>query len=140
MSILLVEDDTRTEQLFIYAMSEINIEHKLISVHDGDEAIDLLVNRKGRSVEEFTLAVLDLNLPKVNGTEVLKAIRENPATKFMPVVIFTSSEDPKDVEKCYQLGANSYTVKPTDFEEFTDCVQTIGKYWLQFNLALPDEG
>ncbi len=134
MKILLVEDDSRTEQLINYAMSEINIEHKLVTVHDGDEAIDLLFNNPGRSVPlEISLVLLDLKLPKVNGTEVLKAIRKHVTTQFLPVIIFTSSEDPKDKERCYQLGANSYVVKPTGFEEFTDCVQTLGRYWLQFN-------
>ncbi len=140
MNILLVEDDTRTEQLINYALAEINIEHKMISVHDGDEAINLLFNNQNRSaVVDIGIVILDLKLPKVNGPEVLKAIRANPHTQYLPVIIFTSSEDPKDIKKCLSLGANSYIVKPTDFEEFCSCVQYIGKYWLQLNRVLPDQ-
>ncbi len=138
MTILLVEDDVRTEQLIHFALSELNITHNMLVAHDGDEAIDMLINKSNDSeISETCVVLLDLKMPKVNGTEVLKVIRENLATKFLPVIIFTSSEDPKDIETCYQLGATSYVVKPTEFEEFTETIQNIGKYWLQFNRVMP---
>ncbi len=134
MTILLVEDDTRTELMVKYALEELEMEYQLVCVHDGDEAIDLLLNKP--PLAPIRLVMLDLKLPKVDGTEVLKAIRERSETRFLPVVIFTSSEDPKDMERCYHLGINSYTVKPTGFEEFSETVKAIGCYWLKYNRVL----
>ena len=108
-------------------------------VENGAEALDFVFGRNahaGRSVEDAPgLILLDLKLPKVSGHEVLRRLKADDRTKGIPVIVLSSSGEDKDVERCYELGVNSYVVKPVDFGEFTETVQRIGTYWLETNQA-----
>ena len=135
--ILLVEDNRDDIALTLRAFKKSNIQNKVITIEDGEEAIEYLFS-KGKFSEKDPLdlpsvVLLDLNLPKVNGFEVLKSIRENPITRFLPVVILTSSREEQDIIEGYKQGANSYIQKPVDFEKFFEAVQTLGLYWLLLN-------
>ncbi|MCU7919261.1 MAG: response regulator [Candidatus Thiodiazotropha sp. (ex Dulcina madagascariensis)] len=132
--ILLVEDNPDDELLALRALKRNNILNEVQVARDGVEALDYLAGLTERSVlPEFIL--LDLQLPKVNGFEVLKAIRKHPRTRLLPVVIMTSSDEEKDLIDGYRLGANSYIRKPVDFNQFVDAVQQLGLYWLVLNLT-----
>jgi two-component system, response regulator len=135
--ILLVEDNPDDIALTLRAFNMSNIANKVVSVEDGEEALDyLFCNGKYTDRNRLDLPsviLLDLNLPKVNGFEVLKAIRDNESTKFLPVVILTSSKEEQDLISGYSLGANSYIRKPVEFEKFINAVQTLGLYWLIIN-------
>lgn len=136
-TILLVEDNPDDIALTLRAFKKCNILNKVISIEDGEEALEYLFckgkykDRNRLDIPSFIL--LDLNLPKVNGFEVLKAIRENESTRFLPVIILTSSKEEQDIVKGYSLGANSYIRKPVDFEKFIEAIQTLGLYWLIIN-------
>lgn len=133
----LVEDNPDDAALTIRAFGKNNIKNKIITVEDGEEALDYLFCKgkfEGRNPLELpSVVLLDLKLPKVDGFEVLKAIRKNENTKYLPVVILTSSKEEQDVVQGYSLGANSYIRKPIDFEKFFDAVKTLGVYWLLMN-------
>jgi len=136
-TILLVEDNPDDVELTRIAFSEAGGEHQLAVVTDGAEAVDYLLGR-GRhaaraGAELPMLVLLDLNLPKLDGREVLEAIRANEATRKLPVVVLTTSAEPFDVDQVYALGANSYIQKPVEFERFVDVVRQIGLYWLALN-------
>lgn len=132
--ILLVEDNPDDELLAMRALKKNNILNEVRVAHDGAEALDYLEGLNGdEALPELIL--LDLQLPKVNGLEVLKAIRQNPRTQLLPVVILTSSDEEKDLISSYQLGANSYIRKPVDFTQFVEAVQQLGIYWLVLNLT-----
>ena len=135
--ILLIEDNPDDVELTRIAFAEAGSAHRLTVVSDGAEALDYLFARgahAGRAATDLPAVVLlDLNLPKVNGREVLQAIRSDPATRSLPVVVLTTSAEPFDVDKVYALGANSYIQKPVDFERFVDVVRQIGLYWLALN-------
>jgi len=135
--ILLVEDNEDDIALTLRAFDKSNIKNKVISIEDGEEALNYLFCRgkyHGKNpLDVPTLILLDLKLPKVNGFEVLKAIRENENTKLLPVVILTSSKEDQDILSGYSLGANSYIRKPVDFEKFFEAIQTLGLYWLLLN-------
>lgn len=139
--ILLVEDNPDDVELTIRAFNKNNIPNKMIIANNGVEALDYLFGRgmhKERDIKDLPiLIVLDLNLPKINGLEVLKAIRQNEITKLLPVVILTSSNQEQDVIACYKLGANSYIRKPIDFIEFMETVKLVGLYWLLRNEPPP---
>ena len=135
--ILLVEDNPDDVELTRLAFDEAKIANKLAVVSDGAEALDFLIAR-GRFADRDpadlpSLVLLDLNLPKVDGREVLQAIRANEATRALPVVVLTTSTEPFDVEATYALGVNSYIQKPVDFERFVWAVQQVGLYWLVLN-------
>lgn len=135
--ILLVEDNPDDVALTIRAFERNKIKNRVIVAEDGIEALDYLF-RKGkyldRNIDESpALILLDLKLPKLDGFEVLKAIRDNEFTKFLPVVILTSSKEEQDIIKGYKNGANSYIRKPVDFENFFEAVKTLGIYWLILN-------
>jgi two-component system response regulator len=134
--ILLVEDNPDDELLALRALKKNNILNEVRVAHDGAEALDYLEGLTGDEVLP-ELILLDLQLPKVSGLEVLKAIRENPRTQLLPVVILTSSDEEKDLISSYQLGANSYIRKPVDFSQFVEAVQQLGIYWLVLNLTPP---
>jgi two-component system response regulator len=139
--ILLVEDNPDDVELTRIAFDEAKVANLLHVVSDGAEALDYLFAR-GKHADRDpaalpSLVLLDLNLPKVDGREVLQAIRANPATHKLPVVVLTTSAEPFDVEATYALGVNSYIRKPVDFEQFVWAVKQVGLYWLVLNQA-PD--
>lgn len=139
--ILLVEDNPDDVELTRLAFDEAKIANQLAVVSDGAEALDYLFAR-GRFADRDpadlpSLVLLDLNLPKVDGREVLQAIRANEATRALPVVVLTTSTEPFDVEATYALGVNSYIQKPVDFEQFVWAVKQVGLYWLVLNHARP---
>lgn len=137
VEILLAEDSDYDAEMAILALEEHNISNKIYRVSDGEEAIDFLfskgnyADRKSKSLPRLIL--LDLKMPKVDGLEVLEEIRKNESTKYIPVVMLTSSKEEQDIVKSYQLGVNSYIVKPVEFEKFSQAVQDIGFYWLLLN-------
>jgi two-component system, response regulator len=135
--ILLVEDNPDDEALTIRALKKNNIGNRLVVVRDGVEAIDFLfctgpfADRDPKDTPQVVL--LDLKLPKIDGLEVLRRIRENPMTRLLPVVILTSSKEEQDILEGYKLGANSYVRKPVDFDQFVEAVRQLGLYWLVLN-------
>jgi two-component system response regulator len=135
--ILLVEDNPDDVALTLRAFAKSNIKNKVVIVTDGEEAIDYLFCKgkyDGRNPLDIpSVVLLDLKLPKVDGFEVLKTIRENENTQFLPVVILTSSKEEMDIINGYKLGVNSYIRKPVDFEKFFEAVKTLGLYWLLLN-------
>ncbi|WP_240096359.1 response regulator [Thermomonas flagellata] len=135
--ILLVEDNPDDVELTRIAFAEAGSDHRLQVVTDGAQALDYLFAQgafAGRDPADLPAVVLlDLNLPKRNGREVLQAIRANPATRSLPVVVLTTSAEPVDVDVVYELGANSYIQKPVEFERFVEVVRQIGLYWLVLN-------
>ncbi len=137
VDILLVEDSPYDAELTITALMSKNITNHIEHVEDGAEALDFIYCRgryAGRSFDNRPrLILLDLKMPKVNGIEVLRELKNHPETKKIPVVILTSSKEEPDVEICYELGANSYIVKPVGFENFAAAVSEIGLYWALLN-------
>lgn len=135
--ILLVEDNADDIELTRIAFAEAKLDSRLEVVRDGAEALDYLFARgahAGRDPNRLpAIVLLDLNLPKVDGREVLEAIRGNEATHSLPVVVLTTSTEPFDVDASYALGANSYIRKPVDFEQFVWAVKQVGLYWLVLN-------
>ncbi len=135
--ILLVEDNPDDQELALLAFKEANIPSKIIACNDGEEALDYLfatgpyADRDARILPEVML--LDLKLPKVDGFEVLKRVREDSRTKLLPVVVLTTSSEQKDLVESYQLGTNSYIRKPVDFGKFIEFAQQFGLYWLALN-------
>ena len=141
--ILLVEDNAFDAELAIRALKSRNLANKLIHVTDGQAALDYLFGarpEKDGSVscpETLKVVLLDLKLPKVDGLDVLRVIRSNPRTQMLPVVILTSSREESDVIETYHLGANSYIVKPVDFDKFSEAVSNLGLYWCVLNVPAP---
>src|SRR5437773_6939150 len=135
--ILLVEDSQEDLDLTLHSLGHARVATDIIVARDGEEALDLLFCRgagSGRSFENPPrLVLLDLKLPKVDGLEVLKQIKSDPRTRAIPVVMLTSSKEQNDVVESYQLGVNSYIVKPVNFEGFVTAVQQLGMYWLLLN-------
>ncbi len=142
IDILLVEDNPNDAELTLRALTMHNMANTVEWVKDGAEALDFLFLRGAyatRSNQKPRLVLLDLRLPKVNGLEVLKAIRANPETEMMPVVVMTSSTEEQDVIASYKNGANSFVSKPVDFDEFMKVVANLGLYWVLINKA-PQKG
>jgi len=135
--ILLVEDNPDDVALTLRAFKKSNISNKVILAKDGVEALDYLHGTgmyAGRDEKDLPVVVmLDLNLPKINGLEVLRNIRQEELTRLVPVVILTSSAEQRDVVEGYRLGANSYIRKPVDFEQFVEAVKILGLYWTLWN-------
>ncbi|HVI59531.1 MAG TPA: response regulator [Luteimonas sp.] len=135
--ILLVEDNPDDVELTRIAFAEAKVANNLVVAGDGAEALDYLFARgahAGRDPDDLpSIVLLDLNLPKVDGREVLQAIRANEKTRGLPVVVLTTSTEPFDVEASYALGVNSYIRKPVDFEQFVWAVKQVGLYWLVLN-------
>lgn len=135
--ILLVEDNQSDEELTLRALKKNNISNRVVVARDGAAALDYLFARGAhaeRDPKEMPQVVLlDLNLPKLGGLDVLRAIRADDRTRLLPVVILTSSKEDKDLAGGYELGANSYIVKPVDFTQFADAVRTLGLYWIVLN-------
>ncbi len=137
--VLLVEDNPDDEALTLRALKRHNLGNSVDVVRDGAEALDYLFPGGGTLAAEDIPAVvmLDLMLPKVNGLDVLKRIREEETTKLLPVVVLTSSDEQKDMIDSYKLGANSYVRKPVEFGEFADAVSQLGLYWILYNEPPP---
>ena len=137
--ILLVEDNPDDEALTIRALKKNDIVNDVIVARDGVEALDYLFGSgayDGRDTSlQPQLILLDLKLPKVGGLEVLQQLRADKRTKYVPVVILTSSKEQRDIVACFDNGANSYIRKPVDFEQFLSAVKQIGRYWLLLNIG-----
>ena len=137
VEILLVEDNPYDAELTLRALKEKGLANKVITFPDGVEALDFLFGRgpfAGRDLAVRPKVIfLDLKLPRINGLEVLEKIRAEERTKTIPVVILTSSQEETDIVKSYNLGVNSYMVKPVDFDNFVRVVEELGLYWLLLN-------
>jgi|SRR5687768_9065317 len=137
VEILLVEDDDDDASLTIMALKRKNLVNNLIRLKDGVQAIDFVFSQgafAGRPADEFPRVILlDLKMPKMSGIDVLRRIKSDDRTKHIPVVILTSSKENPDLAICYQLGANSYIVKPVVFEDFLSAIAELGFYWLVLN-------
>ncbi|UTD28116.1 two-component system response regulator [Bradyrhizobium sp. WD16] len=136
VDILLVEDNPTDAELCIRALKKHNLANKLLWVKDGAEALDVLFNTgsyAGRQSAHPKVVLLDLRLPKVDGLEVLRKIKADDRTRYIPVVILTSSKEDRDVAESYKLGANSFISKPVEFDAFDETVRHLGLYWLVVN-------
>lgn len=135
--LLLVEDDPQDEKLILRALQKVNLANNVTVVRDGQQALDFLfqigeyANLAGQPSPAVVL--LDINLPRVNGLDVLAKIRANPLTQLLPIVMLTSSDDEKDRLRSYEDGANSFVCKPLDFGEFAETVARLGIYWVATN-------
>ena len=141
VEILLVEDNPADVELTLHSLRDNKLSNRIQVARDGEEALDFLFCRGpygDRPLETLPrLILLDLKLPKVDGMEVLREVKNNPRTKFIPVVILTSSREERDVVNGYQLGVNSYIQKPVDFDQFREIVKQLGLYWLLVNQPVP---
>jgi two-component system, response regulator len=138
-TILLVEDDPDHELLTIRALRKSNIANEIRVARDGEEAIRLLFGQGDDTLQQPPQVILlDLKLPKVDGLEVLRRIRESDKTRMLPVVILTSSDEESDIVRSYRLGVNSYIRKPVNFTEFAEATRQLGMYWLVLNECPPN--
>lgn len=137
IEILLVEDNPTDLELALRVFKKHRIANRIEVARDGEEALDFLFG-EGAHAGRGTVVIpkvilLDLKLPKIGGIEVLRRIKGDPRTRTIPIVVLTSSREEKDLLESYQLGVNSYIVKPVDFDQFSDCLRDIGMYWLLSN-------
>lgn len=136
IQIVIVEDSPDDAELTIRSLKRGNIVNDIKWLKDGEEALDYLLRRgpyEGEVVSKPKLILLDLKLPKISGIEVLEIIKQHEELKTIPVVIMTSSRENKDLERCYQLGVNSYVVKPINFNKFMDMANKVSMYWVMIN-------
>ncbi len=140
-SILLVEDNPDDEALAIRALKRHHVANEIVVARDGVEALDYLFGTgiyKGRNINiKPTVVLLDLKLPRIDGLEVLRRLREDERTKLLPVVVLTTSNEEQDLLNSYSLGCNSYIRKPVDFTQFSDAIRQLGIYWLLMNEVPP---
>ena|SRR5690349_22013223 len=137
-NVLLVEDNLSDVQLTLHVIADKNAACRVHVARDGEQAIERIYGvgqYAGTPKVVFELVLLDLKLPKVNGFEVLKHIKDDPATRALPVVVLSSSNQPSDVDTSYELGANGYVQKPVSYEEFQETIGCITSYWLDVNLG-----
>jgi two-component system, response regulator len=143
IELLLVEDDPNDVELTLLALRKHHLANRIHVARDGEEALDFLFCRgpySGRVANGLPkLVLLDLKLPKVNGLEVLKAMKDDPRTRLVPVVVMTSSRERRDIMEGYRLGVNSYIQKPINFGQFQTTIEDLGYYWLVINQSLPPE-
>jgi len=144
VEILMVEDDPDDAELALLALKAQNIVNNIVIVHDGVEALDFLFGKgkyEGRNLNhQPKLILLDLKMPKLDGLEVLKQLRTDDRTCAIPVVMLTSSKQDPDIKQAYELGVNSYIVKPVDFDQFAETVAKLGFYWALMNQSpLPSD-
>ena len=137
VEVLLVEDNMHDAEMTIRSLKKVNLANNLVHVKDGEEALDFIF-AKGKFADREAVhfpkvILLDIKMPKVDGIEVLKQLKSHPSSKTIPVVIMTSSREEQDIINSYQLGVNSYVVKPVDFEGFARAVSQLGLYWLLTN-------
>lgn len=137
VEILLVEDNPDDVEMTLHALRESKLSNRIEVARDGAEALDFIfcagAYATRSSDDSPKVILLDLKLPKVDGLEVLKRLKSDPHTRAIPVVVLTSSREERDIVESYQLGVNSYIVKPVDFEQFTEAVRCLGLYWLLLN-------
>jgi two-component system response regulator len=137
IEILLVEDNASDAEMTIEALKQNNLANKLLHVKDGAAALDFIFAEgkyAGGEIENsLKVILLDLKMPKLNGIQVLQRIRTDERTKNIPVVVLTSSREDPDIHKCYDLGVNSYVVKPVEFDEFHKAISNLGLYWMIVN-------
>ncbi|MBZ5609306.1 MAG: response regulator [Acidobacteriia bacterium] len=137
IELLLVEDNPSDAELTLHVLKKHKLANRIKLVRDGAEALEFLFGdesgQSGSAGNVPKVILLDLKLPKVNGLEVLGRVKADPRTKNIPVVVLTSSREDRDLFVCYELGVNSYIVKPVDFAQFTEAVHQLGLYWLLFN-------
>jgi len=139
--ILLAEDSSEDAELVLEALAEYRIANTVLHVKDGEEALDYLY-RRGAFANyppiQPAVVLLDLKMPKVDGTEVIKQLKNDPELKRIPVVVMTSSREERDLVNSYNLGANAYVVKPLNFHEFVDAVKQLGAFWAVLNERPPE--
>jgi len=136
VEILIVEDNPNDAEMALRALKKNNVSNNVLVLVDGEQALDFIHCRgefKDRKCARPKIVLLDLKLPKVDGMEVLKDLKSNPNTKIIPVIVMTSSREESDLIKSYELGVNSYIVKPVDFDKFVEAVRDLGLYWLLLN-------
>jgi two-component system response regulator len=135
--IIIVEDSNDDAELMMRALKSLNLKNPIVWLKDGEEALDYIFGEgkfhQNHPSEKPRLILLDLKLPKISGLEVLKKIKAEETTQNIPVVILTSSQENSDLKECYDLGANSYVVKPIDYKEFIKATEKVGLYWLLVN-------
>jgi CheY-like chemotaxis protein len=139
-SILLVEDSPQDIEMTLEALAQYKVANDIVVVNDGEQALDYLYCRgtyQGRISGHPVVVLLDLKMPKVDGLEVLRAIKGDPEMKHIPVVMLTSSREEQDLVKSYEAGANAYVVKPVDFLQFIEAVRQLGAFWVVHNEAPP---
>jgi CheY-like chemotaxis protein len=142
-SVLLVEDNPNDVELTLSALKEAKLANEIVVTNDGEQALDYLQRRgrhAGRTTPNPAVILLDLKMPKVDGHEVLRHIRADPELRLIPVVVLTSSREEKDLYSSYDKGANSYVVKPVDFEEFIGAISKLGVFWAVLNEPPPGKG
>jgi CheY-like chemotaxis protein len=136
--ILLIEDNPDEAALAIRSLKKNNLTNNLVHIDDGVEALDFIFARNkysDRMVENGPkLILLDLKLPKVDGLDILKAVKADPRTSMIPIIVLTSSKEEQDIIASYKLGANSYVIKPVDFDVFTKAIVDLGQYWMLMNV------
>lgn len=137
VQIVLIEDNRFEAELAIKALEKNNLANMVLHIDDSEEALDFIFCRgkygERKNIPHPKLILVDLKLPKIDGLQILKEIKSNPSTKAIPVVILTSSQEERDIVESYNLGANSYIVKPVNFESFAKAVADLGFYWLLLN-------
>jgi len=140
IELLLVEDNPADQELTLHVLKRHNLANRVKIARDGAEALDFIFGpESGARGDEFRprIILLDLKLPKVSGLEVLSRLKADPKTRDIPVVVLTSSRQDTDLARCYELGVNSYVVKPVDFGQFAEAVRQLGLYWLLLNQEPP---
>lgn len=139
--ILLVEDNSSDEKLTVRALKKCDVPNEVVVVRDGAEALEYLFATGSHAQRDRSalpaLVLLDLNLPKINGLEVLRRLRADETTRALPVVILTSSKEDEDITQGYASGANAYVRKPVDYAQFAEAAQTLGVFWLSLNEPAP---
>jgi two-component system response regulator len=136
-AILLVEDNPDDVLFTRRALERNNIVNELVVASDGEQALDYLIPTDGGDGLHPALVLLDVNLPRIDGLEVLRRVRANPRTATLPVVVLTTSNEERDIVRSYRLGANSFIRKPVAFSEFVEAARVLGLYWLLLNQPLP---
>ena len=144
VDLLLVEDNPNDAELAIRHLKKNNMANNLFHVKDGEEALEFIFStgryeNQKELIQHPKIVLLDIQMPKVNGFEVLQKMKGDPRTQSIPVVILTSSKEDPDIQKCYELGANSYIVKPVNFERFAEAIINLGYYWLLLNQPPAEE-
>jgi CheY-like chemotaxis protein len=137
--ILLAEDDPMDVELTLAALTEYNLANDVVVVRDGEEALDFL-HKRGKYADvgaSPVVVLLDLKMPKVDGIEVLRQVKQDEKLKTLPVVVMTSSREPRDLAECYRLGVNAFVVKPVHFTEFMEAVKQVGAFWAVVNEPPP---